>query len=294
MTKVSIIVPAYNIQKYIFKCLKSIQAQSFKDFECIVVNDGSTDFTLPIIKFFIRKDNRFKLLNQKNGGLSNARNNALRMASGEYILFVDGDDYIEPELLELTLRRYEETNADLVAFPFYNFGTDHYIFSFYDIDLQKTYSLIEDPQLLFSINPSAWNKLWKKSYFIDNQIYFPEGKYFEDFCTTFKILPLTNAIAFVEKPLYHYRLSTNSITSHFSNKLNDVLFVTKDLVNFYKEKCFFQTYYEEFKQLVFSNYHYWKHRIQENNIDNCETFIDEFRQYLISIWPEYPACKYNK
>ena len=113
MCKVSVVVPAYNVVKYISECLESIKAQTFKDFECIVVNDGSTDNTLSLIEKVTAGDDRFRILSQENGGLSHARNEGMKLARGEYLQFIDGDDFVAPDLLERCVNE-----IDSIVFPY--------------------------------------------------------------------------------------------------------------------------------------------------------------------------------
>ena len=117
--KVSIIIAAYNIEDYINRCLNSIVNQSFKDIEIIVVNDGSTDNTINIINNFAKNDVRIKVIDKKNGGLIEARKSGLARASGEYILFLDGDDWLHIEAIEKLYKEAKKDNFDIVLYNFY-------------------------------------------------------------------------------------------------------------------------------------------------------------------------------
>lgn len=118
--KVSIIVAAYNIEKYIYKCIDSIRKQTFKDIEIIIVNDGSTDSTLNIIRNLALKDSRIRIIDKKNEGLIEARKSGLDVANGEYILFVDGDDWLELDALEKLYNNAINNNSDIVIYNAYN------------------------------------------------------------------------------------------------------------------------------------------------------------------------------
>ena len=114
--KVSVIVPVYNVEKYIEKCLLSIQNQTFTDFECLVINDGTKDKSIEVAKKVVGNDPRFRFFDKENGGLSDARNFGIEKASGEYLCFIDSDDYIHEELLELTYMMGKEYDSDIVCF----------------------------------------------------------------------------------------------------------------------------------------------------------------------------------
>ena len=116
MPAISIIIPIYNVEKYLRRCLESVQNQTFQDWEAICVNDGSPDNSADIVREFAARDARFKLVNKENGGLSDARNAGMAVASGEYILYLDSDDFIHPQTLEITHHMAVRDGSDMVAF----------------------------------------------------------------------------------------------------------------------------------------------------------------------------------
>ena len=122
MPKVSVIIPVYNTSKYLNQCLESIQNQTFTDFEAICINDGSTDSSLEILKEFASKDDRFIIINKKNEGQGIARNLGIQQANGEYIIFIDSDDWLETEGLEKAYKKIKEDSADILIFDFYFFS----------------------------------------------------------------------------------------------------------------------------------------------------------------------------
>ena len=114
MPKISVIIPVYNVEKYLSQCLDSILNQTFKDFECICVNDGSTDKSLAILQEYVNKDDRIKIINQENKGLSGARNSALKIVNGKYITFIDSDDFVTIDYLEKLINIAEKEDSDIV------------------------------------------------------------------------------------------------------------------------------------------------------------------------------------
>ena len=118
MPAISVIIPIYNVEKYLRRCLESVQNQTFQDWEAICVNDGSPDNSADIVREFAARDARFKLVNKENGGLSDARNAGMAVASGEYILYLDSDDFIHPQTLEITHHMAVRDGSDMVAFTY--------------------------------------------------------------------------------------------------------------------------------------------------------------------------------
>lgn len=212
---ISVIVPVYNVEKYIKKCIDSILAQVYNYFELILIDDGSKDNSGKICDEYKNKDTRIKVLHQKNAGLSAARNRGLDEAVGDYICFIDSDDYIKEDYLEVLLNCLSDIDADM---------------SFCDIEspkLTKAYSKMGEMKIMTSSDARKWlydprsreyvlmvvayNKLYKKSLFQD--LRYPEGMFHED---EFMILPLINrckTIVFISERLYHYEDNPKGITA---------------------------------------------------------------------------------
>lgn len=220
--KFSIIVPIYNVERYLEECLKSLINQSYKNIEIILVNDGSTDNSETICQEYKLKDKRVKYIKKKNGGLSSARNEGLKCATGEYYLFVDSDDYVSTKLCEILNEIITKEKADLVQYEFQKFldgekaidkNNDKYLISnkFNSDNSYQNYLLSEN------IKREAWNKAYKKEIFKD--IKFPEGRIAEDLATTYKIIKKANKIICINNELYFYRIRNNSIMGKGSMKL---------------------------------------------------------------------------
>lgn len=235
MVRLSIIVPVYNVEKQLRKCVDSILAQTFTDFELILVDDGSPDNSGNICDNYALVDNRVKVIHKENGGLSDARNAGLDIASGEYIGFVDSDDYISPYMYE------EMYNA--ICFD----GTDMSI-----CDLLRVYpdkkpddinsknkcscQVMAADEFLIK-NPyhvTAVSRLYKKELW--NGIRFPKGKIHEDEFVVHKILERCKYVSYLNKPLYYYVVNPNSITGSYSVKRLDVVDAIIDRFNYYYKK----------------------------------------------------------
>lgn len=210
----SIIVPVYNVEKYLDKCLASISEQTFKEFECIVVDDGSPDNSNDIIDRYVNKDQRFKVIHQKNMGISAARNAGLAIAQGDYIAFVDSDDYISNEYLEKFALKIANTDADIVICGFIDVFKD----SQKTVCFEAPSTEVIKQNILADIWPSyPWNKCYKK-YLFEN-IRFPVGKIFEDLLTIPEVCLNAHKIVCIPEKLYYYnRQNLNSITSNLSTE----------------------------------------------------------------------------
>lgn len=199
---VSVVVPVYNIEKYIEKCLVSLIAQSYLNIEIVIVDDGSTDGSREICDKIASKDKRVKVFHKKNGGLSDARNYGIRKARGDLVMLVDGDDYVERDFVGAMWQEMQKTGADIV------------ICGYNDVIPRKhsmsgvgaaTKFLVEQENLEIV----AWNKLYRKSLF--STIKYPVGEVNEDSLTTYKLLAEAKIVAYVDKSLYRYVEREDSI-----------------------------------------------------------------------------------
>ena len=210
----SVIVPVYNVEQYLDKCLASILGQTYKDFECIVVDDGSTDNSSAIIDKYVKQDQRFKVLHQKNMGPSAARNAGLAIAQGDYIAFVDSDDYISNEYLEKFALKIANTDADIVICGVIEVLTN----SQKTVCFEAPSTEVIKQNILADIWPSyPWNKCYKK-YLFEN-IRFSVGKIFEDVLTIPELCLSGEKIVCIPDKLYYYnRQNVNSITAKINVK----------------------------------------------------------------------------
>ena len=209
---ISVLVPVYNSQKYLKACLKSILKQSFKDFELIIVNDGSTDKSEEIILELMKKDNRivyYKKENEKS--ISKTRNYLLKKIKGEYFIFIDSDDIVEKDFLKILYDTMNKTDSDIVSCDFKILRTPSLIKRGYGV--KQVNSLTALDMMLFSGKFYAlWNKLMKKK--VIKGLHFDESvNYGEDLLFFFNILKKNYKFTFINNPLYYYRLHKNSLSS---------------------------------------------------------------------------------
>ena len=221
MAKISVIVPIYNVKEYVLGCLKSLAAQTFDDFECICVDDGSTDNSGKIADKFALSDKRFSVIHQANGGLSDARNTGMKNASGEYVFFLDSDDYLHPQTLEILFNAAQKYGVDVVNCSSKNTDQKYKVIR-KDIDINNCkISIIKNPLESFlkkrEIKTGACFRLYKKS--LIQKIPFIKGIHFEDIPFTTQLMNEIDKMAFVDAPLYYYYKNPNSIMrSNFSKE----------------------------------------------------------------------------
>ena len=242
MPKISIIVPVYNVEKYLRKCVDSILNQTFKDFELILVDDGSIDTSGKICDEYNLKDNRIKVIHKENGGLSSARNAGLDIAQGEYIGFVDSDDWIELDMYEELYKICKENDTD-VGIVGINYGGASEKKKSKKIEIYSNKLILDD--LVYNkgkeITWPAWNKLWLKKVIGESR--FKEGRIYEDGLFLYSLSSKIKKVAKIDYEAYNYRMDNESITrSKISKKQVDFLYNTLDIYKFlpspYKEEMF--------------------------------------------------------
>jgi glycosyltransferase involved in cell wall biosynthesis len=236
------------------------------------------------------------VIDKPNGGLSDARNAGMAIASGKYIQFIDSDDFVEPQLLEKCRQKLEETGADMVIFDIYQYflatGKKEIIANTYDAS--GVYSIRTNPELIVSIQNCAWNKMYKLSLFKDNDIIYPWGCYYEDLGTTYRLLARCDKVAFINEPLYDYLQDRpGNITHQFNFSVYHVLDMVKLTVDDYKNLGIYETYYEELKCLGARNIlECLKKTRNVNDKKMTEKFVQVCFWYIKNNWPEFPKCRY--
>ena len=194
---ISVIVPVYNVKKYVGKCLDSILKQKYENLDILVIDDGSTDGSSEICDRYAAKDKRVRVFRKKNGGLSDARNFGLRKAKGNIVAFIDGDDFVKEDYISAMYEVMAKNNAGVVICGYNDV-----------IPAEKTMSGKDATVKLLTqhenIDIVAWNKLYKKFIFMQNEIRFPVGKKHEDTLTTYKVLAKAKKVSYIDKSLYCY------------------------------------------------------------------------------------------
>ena len=252
--KISVIIPVYNTEEYLQKCLNSVINQTFKDIEIICINDGSTDKSLEILEEYSKKDDRIKILSQKNKGAGAARNYGLKIAKGEYISFVDSDDWIELATYERLYDIAVSKDVDMIFFKMinYNNGEDRYYHTdYYDLIYLKefftnsTYDFHDLKDYLFKIPVSPCNKIYKRSFLENINAKFNEGLIFEDNPFFFKNILKAKKIFLYDEYFYIRRRTENSVM-HLVNKNHfAIIQTTNQIIQIFKDSGLFEKFKKE-------------------------------------------------
>ncbi len=239
MPKVSVIVPVYNVEKYIKKCMESLVNQTLDEIQIIVVNDGSEDESEKIIKEYIEKyPSKILYLKKENGGLSDARNFGIPYATGEYIAFLDSDDYVELNTYKDMYELAKSKQCDYVECDFL-WEFPNKVVS----DIGEDYS--GKHEMLEKVRVVAWNKLIKKEVIDRSGVLFPKGYRYEDVEFTYKIIPYIEKTAFLRKQCIHYTQRENSISNVQNERTKEIFSVLENVITYYKEKEIYDEFYQE-------------------------------------------------
>ena len=283
--KVSVIVPCYNAEKFLHKCLDSLVDQTLEDIEIICVNDCAKDSTQEILEEYAEKDKRISIIkHEKNQGLSAARNTGIAKAVGDYIAFVDSDDYVDVTMMEKLYNKALKTKAELVIGNIYLYFEDtgkteiFRNYRFFTFLSGRVFTLDEYPALVSCI--AAWDRLYKRELITDNNLKFPVGLVYEDQPFSIQAMSLAKGITVVNEPLYYYRKNAGgSITDN--EKKNDkykfnFLEITALSKNFMKEQGTYDIFRKEYMR-----YHFFNAAVHQHNIKNRDTFklfFDKMRE----------------
>lgn len=286
MVKVSVIVPVYNVENYIQKCLETLANQTLKDIEIILVDDGSTDDCANIIKEYIKEHTNMQYYHKENGGLSDARNYGFKYANGKYVAFLDADDYVKENCYEKLYQKAKKEDSDMVECNFYwDYGKKQ------KKDIGVYYS--GKQEMLEKARVVAWNKLYKREILKQANIQFPKGLQYEDVAFFYQMIPFLKTISFEKEPLIYYVQRKNSIANTQNEKTGDILEVLKQVISYYKENNLYQEYQEvlEFtsaRLLLCSSFK----RIAK--IKNSKIRKELLNKTWIFLNEEFPKWKQNK
>lgn len=246
--KISVIVSMYNIEKYVEECIISLVNQTLKDIEIILVNDGSKDTTLDIAKRVSSNYSNIKIIDKPNGGLSSARNTGLRVATGEYVAFVDGDDYILPKMYELMYKSAVENNSDMVMIGYKRLQEDGKLVNNREITMQEIFiktnvitenkdvirkillqmlGMLPEAELDIELNMSVWRNIYRRALLQENSVEFVSERIYisEDYMFHLDFLPLCKVVSTVCEATYIYRYNASSLTKSYKEDR-------------YKKECF--------------------------------------------------------
>ena len=287
MPKVSVVVPIYNVEKYIKKCMDSLVNQTLQEIQIILVNDGSTDESGNIAKEYASKyTNKIIYLEKENGGLSDARNFGMRYAEGEYIAFLDSDDYVENTMCEEMYNKAIQEVSDYVECDF--------VWEYPNkVKKDKRIPYSNKKEMLTNVRVVAWNKLIKREILEKNNISFPKGLRYEDIEFIYKLIPYLNKVSYVDKEFVHYVQRNNSIANVQNERTAEVFTIFDNIIKYYQEKGFYEEYKEELE------YSYSRILLCSSLKRICKIKDSKTRKKLIEetfekLYQQFPLWKENK
>ncbi len=285
--KVSIIVPVYNVKEYLARCLDSLVNQSLKDIEIIVVNDGSPDNSQKIIDDYCKKYKNVKSFIKENGGLSDARNFGIEKAQGEYIAFLDSDDYVTTDMYMEMYNKAISGDFDMVVCDL-NYVYDDKIIKA-SCNVKKDTNNIKD--VMLNIYPAAWNKIFKRNL-MDKGIRFKKGVWFEDVEFIYRLLPYINTIGVVHKTFNQYVQREGSITNTINKKLYHYIDNWNGIVEYYKKNNLYEDYKLEL-EYCYVRYIYATF-IKQASKYNYKDYMDAVESAISNVRKNFPKYKKNK
>lgn len=244
MMKVSVIVPVYNVEAYLERCLDSLVNQTCKEIEIIVVNDGSTDHSADIIERFDTKYEQIRVLNKPNGGLSDARNYGMPYATGEYIGFIDSDDYVDLDMYEKMYEVAKAENSDVVECNL------HHSFAEYE-DTEIGEKIQDRDRMLMDGRSVVWNKIYRREWLMHLGVQFPKGLIYEDVEFYAKLVPYIRTYSYVDGAYVHYVQRSSSINNFTSTRTLDILTVLQNIMDYYQERPDIYRRYEKSLEYLF-------------------------------------------
>ena len=283
--KISVVFPVYNVQKYLRQSLDSLINQTFSDFEIICVNDGSTDSSLEILESYARLDSRIKIITQENRGLSGARNTGIKIATGEYILFVDSDDWLELDALEKLAVHVDKFKSDITMFKLKYFNEDTSKFSsgpFTTLEVidsslhNRNFNYLDVIDVLFKVSHTAANKLYKASFLEKFDVKFLDGYYYEDLEFFYRVFLKSQKASLLDEFIYFYRIRDNSITTKGDIKSFDIFKILEITKSHLMEADIYSLVKKDWLMFVIVNFKYVYLRL---NMEYKNDFLESMKKY---------------
>lgn len=284
MIKVSVIITVYNVEKYIKKCLLSVLNQTLKEIQVIIVDDGSTDSSSDIISGI--SDERVEYFYKKNGGLSSARNFGLQFVKGKYLIYLDGDDYIESDMYEKMYLIAENDESDLVECEYFK-DYERYV-------ITKKHGKASWDKIKF--HPAySWNKMIKSEVLINSDVRFINKLLYEDFYFNIELSSIIKKTSYLEAPFYHYVQHDSSIMHTINDGVFDIYDGISHILEFYRRKGLYEEYYQDLeylivRELLLSSSGRFFLYDKKNNTHECRK--NYF--YCLNLFPKWKKNKYLK
>ncbi len=296
MKKLSVVVPVYNVEKYIDKCLNSLVNQGIDDYEIIVVNDGTKDNSQKIIDKYVNEyPNLVKSYIKDNGGLSDARNYGIARASGEYITFLDSDDYIEPDTYKNMLDIAYKDNLDLVVSDLEYYWDSNPNDSNPPLIKEGINRVSNDDLKNLFLSPLfSWNKIYKKELFDKLDCKYPVGLWYEDIPVTLKLFSSIDKVGYYNHVSYHYlQRSTSILGSSYNDKMYDIFTIFEGVIKDFKDRDVFDKYYDELEYLFIEHFLvYGAFRFLRT--DHYKDLMNKAFKFVREYFPDFRDNKYIK
>lgn len=288
MAKISLIVPVYNTSKYLRKCLDSLITQTYKNIEIIVINDGSIDNSEEIIKLY--RDKRLKYISKKNEGIGKTRNLGIENATGNYIAFVDSDDYLDKNFCKKMIKKADEDNCDIVICNYFEDRNDK--LKKIEFVNFKDSSLKSNPSLINFINLGPCNKIYKMNMIKKNNIKFEENLKYEDAPFVIKSLLNAKKIGKIADFLTYYVIHEKSETTIRDKRIFDIFKIIEIIVKNLKEVDYPKEPIISLIVMILTDYTIQQRYIKDKK--DRDTFINEAFKYLYKLDPKWRKCNYLK
>lgn len=296
MTKVSIIIPVYNVERYIEQCLDSVFLQTFQDFEIICVDDGSIDNSLNILKKY--NDKRLKIIQTTHSGAGIARNIGLKSSCGEYIQFLDADDYAKETLLEKMISYANESDADIIVCSYKKVDNSGNVIERRNPNspinlaltpLKKCFNKYDFKNDIFSLlTPVPWNKLYKRDLLIKNNIEFPKLNICEDIAFVDSAIAVADKIYVIDDELINYRFNRNGSMATYRNRYTiDVVYSCLELKRFLKDKGIYNDFEKAFIK-AFKNHIRWEIALCSD--DEYKDFLSKLKELMPNDWRKFNSA----
>lgn len=302
---ISVIIPVYNVEDYLYVCINSVLKQTFSDLEIICIDDSSEDSSLEILEYFAQKDSRVKIIkNDSNKGPGYSRNKGLELAQGKYISFLDGDDWLSSDTFEILIKKVEQDNLDLLLFKnivYYEKPQEFGFEDYYDMEFMNKFENqvfnhwdLDKTKLFFIPNP-PWNKLYLKSFLDDNNIRFPnENLIFEDNPFFHKAIISAKRVSLIDKYLHNRRRRDGSSMTLKNERLFDVINISyKILEVFFENKELYEYYKVEVLDYIFRSLNGKYYQIEDEFKEEYFKRVQEAFKVLIKKYGLYKDIKFN-
>jgi len=286
MPKVSVIIAVYNMEKYLDQCLQSIINQTLKEIEIICIDDNSTDKSLEILRNYAQQDNRIIIISQQeNFGQGAARNKALEVAKGDYIMFLDSDDWLEPEACECAFNQIKTNDNDFAYFNVYNFFENKQK-KLIDKEKLKPFNFIaNNPHIeLFKLDfcfiksAESCFKIYKREFLNNNNIRYSSEKLGEDVPFSIKAIVCAKNISIINKPIYNYRIHSSSTTTSKTKYYKQLLTAREEALNIVQNSNHSEAFLKPFLAYSINTLFFWFDRFSKKDITIAEDFYNEIRK----------------